>query len=376
LASGDLVGVMVIKKSAKNNASKQLHYEHHKSAPESDGGELRQDLITGKWIVLATTRAKRPDDFIGERSQPTALAKVDNDCPFCRLDKFVQEPDVVRLPDDPDKWQVHIFPNKYPAFCREDDLRTWQVGPYRAMESVGYHEVLATRWHNEIDSRLSTRQLSLQLEALVLRYRQLKEKPAVNYIQIIKNHGKEAGASLQHPHHQIFTVPVLPSDIRDMLEGAHRYRESHEIDPFEAMVRFEEESGDRIVAENDHFVAFCPYASRVPFETWVVPREHNPFFENVGPEQRTALAEILSVVFKQLYIGLNDPPYNYYILSAPCDDTGFVCDRVMFDNFRWHLQILPRLNVWGGFEMGTGLEIVTTAPEESARHLRGQVIEQ
>jgi len=342
---------------------------------KKDVGEIRQDLVTGKWVVMATGRANKPSDFSKERKKPKKLAKVVKDCPFCDLDKFKQEPDVLRLPDDPDEWELHVFGNKYPAFDPTEEFRTWQRGPYRAIESVGYHELLATRYHNEVDALLTYRQMALQLEALVLRYRQLKEKPSVSYIQIIKNHGEEAGASLAHPHHQIFTVPVLPSDVKDLLQGAQSYRAKNDEEVFVVMVDYELKEKTRVVCENEKFVAFCPYASRAMFEVWVMPKEPNPYFENLSPGDRDELAEIMVKVFGSLYVGLNDPPYNYYILSAPCDDTGMAGAGENYQDWRWHIQILPRLSKWGGFELGTGLEITTALPEESAAFLREQSID-
>jgi len=338
-------------------------------------GELRQDLVTGKWVVVATGRAKKPSSFLKERPKPKKPPKTVNDCPFCNLEKYPQAPDILRLPDDPDEWELHIFNNKYPAFNPTDDFRSWQNGPYRAMESVGYHELLATRHHNQIDALLSYRQMSLQIEALVSRYRQLKEKPSVSYIQIIKNHGEDAGASLEHPHHQIFTVPVVPSDIKDVMNGSLEYAADNGNEVFDTIIDFELKENVRTIYENDKFVAFCPYSSRVPFEIWIVPKEPNPYFENLSPKDREALSEVMVKVFASLYVGLNDPSYNYYILSAPCDDTSSVREHKGYKNFRWHIQVMPRLNTWGGFEMGTGLEITTALPEDSAAFLREQKID-
>lgn len=332
-------------------------------------GEMRQDIITGKWVVVAPGRTKRPHDVVQERSLPT-LPRFKKNCPFCELDKFPQEPDSVRLPDDPQHWQVHIFPNKYPAFFPADDFRSWHKGPYRVAEAVGYHDLLATRWHDEIDGRLTQQQWLWQLEALVLRYRQLRSKPSVNYIQIIKNYRPEAGQSLEHPHHQIFTVPVLPAKIAQLLQGAERYAKQHGQDGFSVMLEYERQSGERTIGENDHFTAFCPFASEVPFQICIMPRQPNPFFENIGPQERQALAQMMQHVMGRLYLGLKDPPYNYYIHSAPCDETGFVCSREQFEHFRWHIDIVPRLSPQGGFEIGTGLDINTTWPEASAVFLR------
>ena len=347
------------RKKTKQPESKSVH-----------AGELRQDLVTGKWAAIATGRAKRPHSFSRKEGRATDVPKYKDDCPFCNLAKYPQEPDVVRLPDDDETWRVHIFGNKYPAFVAKEEFRSWQKGPYRAMEAVGYHEVLATRDHNDGDAALSLADLNLQLEALQIRYQELMTKPSVNYIQIMKNSGPEAGASLEHPHHQLFTTPVLPADISDMLHGAEKYANDNNTSPFTALVDFELESGERVVWENEQFVVFCPYASRTPFALWIAPKKPNPFWHDISTEERIALTEALSKALRRLAKGLNNPSYNYFINSAPCDDTGFVCNIESFQHFRWHIEILPRFGALGGFEMVTGLEIVTALPEESAEFLR------
>lgn len=346
---------------------------------KTDIGELRQDPITGKWVVIVPGRGKRPNDFVEQEKSKgkediTSIPKYKDDCPFCNLVQFPQEPVVLRLPDDPDNWQVQVFGNKYPAFIPKDEFRTRMEGPYRALEAIGYHEVLATRYHNQLDGHVNEQLLALEIEALVLRYRQLRTKLSVNYIQIIKNHGPEAGASLEHPHHQIFTVPVLPSDIGDLLHGTERYAKKNDEKAFTIILDFERSEKRRIVWENDHFTAFCPFASRVPFEVWILPRESNPFFDTIGPQQREALAETLHQVLGRISSGLHDPSLNYYIHSAPCDVTGLSCDTTEFGHFRWHIEVLPRLSKFGGFELGTGLEINTMAPEEAATFLREQTV--
>ena len=337
-------------------------------------GELRQDIVTGKWVVIATTRAKRPNDLAEKEEIKPRLVHYKEDCPFCNLIDNPQEPDLLRLPDTDEDWQVHIFANKYPAFVPGDEVESWNMGPYRVLSANGYHELLATRWHDQSEALNPVSTIELQLEAFVLRYRQLKTKPAVNYIQIIRNYGAIAGASQEHPHNQIFTTPVLPSDVHDMLHGAEYYAQREGRDPFTALLEFELAEGTRIVWENEHFVVLCPFASRVPFETWIVPREPEPFFENLDAAHRTALAEAMQQVFRRLAKGLHDPAYNYFIYSAPCDDTGIVCNREAFQHYRWHLAITPRFGSWGGFEMATSLEINPTLPEEAAEFLREVVL--
>lgn len=345
----------------------------HQAYPE-DAGELHQDLITGNWVAIATGRAKRPHDFATERKNPVAIARYKQDCPFCNLAKFPQAPDVLRLPNTADGWQAHIFPNKFPAFSPKEEFRAWNTGPYRAMESVGYHEILALRRHNQIEALMTTKELEMQIEALVLRYRQLRTLPSINYIQIIKNHGPEAGGSIAHPHNQIFAIPILPPDMADQLHGAERYAAKFKKNVFQVALDFERFAGKRVVYENEHFTAFCPFASRVPFETWIMPRDDQPFFEQIGPVERASFADAMQQVFGRLYTGLKNPAYNYFIHSAPCDDTGFVCSLESFRNFRWHMEIMPRLGAYGGFELGTNVDITTALPEESAAFLREQLL--
>lgn len=335
--------------------------------------ELRQNPITGTWVIISPERAKR---LSATETQPSnkPLQKYRDDCPFCNLTKYPQAPDVLRLPNDDTSWQVHIFQNKYPAFTKEQEFRSWNEGIYRATSAVGYHELLATRQHNHSDAKAPRHIIELELEALVLRYRQLKQESSVNYIQIIKNHGKESGASLEHPHHQIFSIPVLPSDIANLLHGTQRYADKHGEKAFTIILDYEREYKKRIVFENEYFTAFCPYASRVPYETWIMPRKHNPFFEDIGPTEMVALAENLQQVLGKIYTGLNNPPYNYYIHSAPCDENGFVCDKNLFNYFRWHVVIMPRLSIAAGFELGTGIEINTVLPEDAATFLREQTL--
>lgn len=338
-------------------------------------GQLRQDPITEKWVAIATERSKRPDEgHTFKKEFPTLKPRYKDDCPFCNLAEHPQEPDVLRLPDDPLHFQVHVFANKYPAFKPSKEFRAWNEGPYRALDSVGYHELVATRYHNQDTAVADKKLIALELEAIILRYRQLQGEIGVNYIQVIKNHGKEAGASIEHPHHQMFSIPVLPADIAELLHGTERFAKKHNEKAFTVILDYERNEQKRIVFENEYFTAFCPFASRVPYETWIMPRKSNPFFETIGPEEREALAESLQQVLGRLYTGLNDPAYNYYIHSAPCDESGFVCDKSLFGHFRWHISILPRITTWAGFELGTGIEINTVLPEDAAAFLREQTL--
>lgn len=334
-----------------------------------ESGELRQDLVSGKWVIVATGRASRPQKE-KEKKALSKLPKYKDNCPFCNLSAYPQAPDVICLPDDPERWQFHIFENKYPALLPKKDYRSWRVGPHNVVEAVGYHELLAPRWHNQTEWNMTETEVAVMLEALVLRYRQLRTQSSVNYIQIIRNHGPAAGASLEHPHHQMFALPVIPDEVHDKLLGSGRYFQANDKEVFEEMLRFEMECGDRVVYEDDAFVAFCPYASRVSYEVWIMPKNPSPYFENIGPVEREGLATALRTVLTKLYTALDDPALNYVVYSAPCDDAGGFSGSSIRKSYRWHVSIMPRLSTWGGFEVGTGLEIIEVTPEKAAEILR------
>ncbi len=331
-------------------------------------GEMRQDFITGKWALIAAGRAKRPQHK--KITEKRVLPKYQADCPFCNLAQYPQEPDIILMPDDAEKWVFHIFANKYPALTPKVDFRAWSQGPYRAVEAVGYHELLAPRWHDYHETKMSVSHVALELEALVLRYRELKNKDSVSYIQILKNYGAEAGGSLEHPHYQIFTTPIIPSDVQDLLRGTDEYWAKNQRNAFADMLEFERSFGERVVWENDYATVFCPFAPREPHEVWIMPREHESDFGNIGPKEREDVAEAIQQALRRLYIAFDNPSYNLVIHSAPCDSVGWVGKPSTYQQFRWHIQILPRVNVWGGFELGTGLEIVAAVPEDSAEAMR------
>ena len=339
--------------------------------PHPTASELRQDPVTGKWVVIASGRAKRPKDVASTMAAHPPLPAYVERCPFCNFHDFPQEPDTLVLPRRGKNWRVRAFPNKFPAFVPQDHARAWKVGPYTAMEGVGFHEVIITRPHNGFLFQLPERDLLLYLRAWRERYQSLMVRPSVAYIQIIENHGRASGGSLEHSHAQLFAVPILPRDeIIDLLTGAERYFRENTTCAYCDIVEFEREQTVRLTVENDRFVAFAPFASRVPYEQWVVPKEHAAGFEQLTDDDLPLFAAALQAALRCLARAFHDPPYNLYLYSAPCDTEGYVCEKDTFSHFHWHAQILPRLNTWGGFEIATGMEIVSALPEAAAEFLR------
>jgi UDPglucose--hexose-1-phosphate uridylyltransferase len=334
--------------------------------------ELRQDPITGKWVVLATARAKKPEDFKKGAAEKEEIPNRKPECPFCDQKKFPQKPTTLELPSG-DDWRVRVFPNKFPALVEKDSVKERQEGIYRAIEGVGYHEVVVSRGHNDYPYRSSEADLMLYLKALRERYLHFTKQPTVNYVQIIENHLQGAGASLEHMHGQIFALPIVPTDeVLDLLDGAEKYFQKQKRCGYCDIIEYERRQKTRVIFENDLFILLAPFAPRVSFEQWILPKEHQSGFERLTDVELPQLVEVVKRATEGLNKGFANPPYNMYLYSSPCDDTGSYYPRDQYAHFHWQMHFLPRMGMMAGFEMATGVEISTTLPEDDANFLRSQ----
>jgi UDPglucose--hexose-1-phosphate uridylyltransferase len=195
------------------------------------------------------------------------------------------------------------------------------------------------------------------------RYITLSEDPRFEMVIIFKNHGANAGTSLRHSHSQIIATPVTPMHIRHRIEEAMRYFDDNGRCVYCEMIEKEKKLEERIVLETENFIVFEPFASRSPFETWVLPKRHNSTFDNITPERCKELAYAMRLIMIKLYKSLNNPDYNYMFFSSPCHERGL-------EYYHWHIQIVPRVASVAGFEMGSGIYINTVIPESAAKFLR------
>lgn len=341
-----------------------IQIEKTKKSSHSES-ELRQDVVTGDWVVIALARAKRPHEFSEFRRAVDDAGK--DKCLFEHPEETGQEKDTLIYQTGNGDWSLRVFPNKYPAFARARVPKPLEEGPYFAMTGTGYHEIVVTRDHYHSLALLETWQVAEVLDAYQDRYLSLMNKKSVNYIQIFHNHGKEAGASIAHPHSQLMAIPVISPYIQLELKGAEQYWKSHRQRVYTIMAEYESETKKRVVYENDDFIAFCPFASRAAFEVWVLPKKRrNPYFERITDDEKFRLAEVLQKALLAIYNGLGDPPYNFYIHTAPCDGRDYPF-------YQWHIEILPHTATWAGFELSTGIEISTIQPEAAAEFLREQL---
>jgi len=230
------------------------------------------------------------------------------------------------------------------------------------MDGAGFHEVIITRDHKKHLALLPIEKVEEVIKAYQERYLALMEHKCVNYISIFHNHGREAGATIPHPHSQLIAMPILPSDIRRSLQGAKTYREEHNRCVHCTMLKWEREER-RSIFQNEHFIVYAPFVPRTAFELRIYPREHKSNFEKISKTERKYLAEALWWALYKLYKGLKDPAYNFFIHTAPCDGKDY-------KYYHWHFEIWPKTAIWAGFELGTGIEISTIEPEEVAKFLR------
>ena len=335
-----------------------------KEIQKNNVSELRQDLVTGDWVVIATGRAKRPEEFavkekIEEKEDP------EQKCFFCYPEETGQEKDVLLYQNGED-WSLRVFPNKYPAFSQNGDkVNHLEEGPYFGMDGIGFHELVITRDHKKSIALLDKLAVAEILDAYQNRYIDLMNKKSVNYIEIFHNHGKEVGASIPHPHSQIVAIPVISPYVKGELDGAENYHKVNGECAYCAMVEWESKNPRRIIFENEDFMAFCPYSSRVAFEVWVMPKKHSPYFERISNKGKMACAELLQKSLEKIYKALNNPPYNFYLHTSPCDGKDY-------PHYHWHIEILPHTSIWAGFELSTGIEVSTIEPEVAADFLRKQ----
>ena len=328
--------------------------------------ELRQNMATKQWVIIATERARRPEEFIDWSQRPVnqALPPYDPDCPFCRGNEEGPEMETLRLPQGSEQWQVRVVKNRFPALSQEGDrLRNFD-GVHRSISGVGYHEVvIEAPQHNTTPALINADEMSQVLMAFQMRGVAMSLDDRVEHVIYFKNHGVRAGTSLMHPHSQIIALPVVPYDVRARDEEARRYFDDTGSCVYCAMLEDELRDQRRVIIENEDYVAFLPYAALSPFHVWIVPREHHSSFLMVSPISLHRLAALIGDVLRRMYYGLNDPDYNVVVRTAPVK-------AWYADYLHWYVSLIPRVSQTAGFELGSGMYINTALPEDSAEFLR------
>ncbi|MCP4581272.1 MAG: galactose-1-phosphate uridylyltransferase [candidate division Zixibacteria bacterium] len=326
--------------------------------------ELRKDPIIGRWVIISTERGKRPTDF-----PSMAKTREPRLCPFCPSNEASTPPEVAAVRSDGSDsnesgWTLRVVPNKFPALKIEGDLNREGVGIFDKMNGVGAHEVIIeTPDHMKDLVDLEFEDFKNVIRAYRDRILDLNKDPRFKYILVFKNQGEAAGASLEHSHSQLIATPILPKRVMEELSGAKQYYDFKERCVYCDIIRQELNEDVRVIAYNDSFVAVQPFASRFPFETWLMPRFHESAFEKIRGETIEQMVPVFKETLKRLSVALNNPPYNFMIHTAPSDNH-------FSSEYHWHIEIIPKLVKVAGFEWGTGFYINPTTPEDAANFLK------
>ena len=338
--------------------------------------ELRHDPIQKRWVIIAPDRGRRPIE-LSKDGGDEAVRPAER-CPLCPGHEARTPPELLTLPEVAEPgasgWKVRVVPNKYPALRIEGELDRRAHGHYDQINGIGAHEVIVeTAIHGLMLAELPTADIGLVLRSYRERLRDLMRDPRFRYVLIFKNHGARAGASLYHSHSQLIATPVTPRTVAVELNTAREHYAVKERCLFCDILQQEMEEQQRIVAQDRHFVTFCPYASRFPFEMTLMPRVHSHDFAALDDDGLRRMARHLKEVLGRMNESLSHPPYNFLLHTAPNTQsrslrTGYWTS--LASDWHWHLEILPQLTSVAGFEWGTGFYINPTAPERAAEHLR------
>lgn len=326
--------------------------------------ELRKDPVTGRWVIIATDRGKRPTDFLRSTSQV-----VSGFCPFCYGNEDKTPPEVLCYRSDGGAknapgWNLRVVPNKFPALGIEGNLNRQGEGIFDKMNGVGAHEVIIeTPDHHLTLATMGEQAVEDLFWAFRDRTLDLKKDRRFRYILLFKNHGESAGASLEHSHSQIIALPIIPIQVKEELDGSKAHYDYKERCVYCDILRQELDSGLRIIDESEGFVALAPYAPRFPFETWLLPKNHDSCFEDAQKREYQDLSKILKRLLQKMDSVLDHPSYNMVIHNSAVTDS-------VNEYYHWHIEIMPKLSKVAGFEWGTGFYINPVTPEDAAKFMR------
>ncbi|MFA5080427.1 MAG: galactose-1-phosphate uridylyltransferase [Candidatus Paceibacterota bacterium] len=314
--------------------------------------ELRNNLLSGDWVIIAPTRSRLPEN--------------NTNCPFCNL-KNQETPILIynngKIVTDARKWTTIVLPNKYPIFvplvneCSSRDEDCYKI------KSSGHHELIVTADHDKNINELPIKKIKEIFDCYQSRIIALKKDKFVKYVFIFQNCGKKAGASQAHPHSQIITIPFIDKELKLIISNAKKHFEENGKCLHCEIIEKEIQINKRIIAENKTFIAYIPFAPRFIYQIIITPKRHSNLFEDISDEEKLDLAEIFKKILQKYDKKLDKPDYNFYLHNSPSDNKNY-------DYFHWYFSLTPRLTYLAGFEIGANMEIITKYPEDQAKILK------
>lgn len=338
--------------------------------------ELRRDPVVGYWTIISEERGWRP---MMDHRPPKITAE--RDCPFCEGKERLTTPEVYALrpagtaPNGPG-WEVRAVLSQMPMLAdKTDDGHSHGVGIYDMRAGVGRHEVIVETPHHRHDlDEFPLEHVEKVVRTYAQRIAELEKDPRFDYPLLFKNHGLISGTAvdvIRHSRSQLIGLPIIPKRAKEELQMTKNYFERRERCVFCDILSQETAGRTRTVTENGSFFAYCPFASRAPFEMWILPKKHSADFAKTEGGAFTDLAWVLRQCLVRLRNVLEDPPYNIILHTVPFRHRKkTVYWKTIEEDYHWYLQITPHLTMSAGFEWGTGIHINPTPPEEAAQLLR------
>jgi UDPglucose--hexose-1-phosphate uridylyltransferase len=319
--------------------------------------QMRLNPLNGRWVTIVPDRHRRPSDFAPR--DHTIELEAARPCPFCPGNEEATPPAAETYGPD-GGWLVRVVPNLYPAFSGDDALTVEHLGPvFTQARASGAHEVFVlTPEHDAAWTDLDDRHAGLVMAALRDRLEEHARHPHIRYSQAIVNHGREAGASLSHPHGQLLGMPFVPGEMAEELAGFTRFGEACLLC---TTIEAEVAAGHRVVQADDRIVVVAPFWSGSPFEMLLLPTAHEPHLTRADPRDLAAAGRMLRDILGRLRRTVGDVSYNVVFHTAPHHHRD--------EGYHWHVHVVPRITSVAGFEQGTGVLINIVAPELAAQSL-------
>lgn len=328
---------------------------------------FRKNMITNDWVIFAPNRANRPMELKNDEVDNIRILSerpsFKEGCPFCRGNETPDDKEILRIPASSD-WSVRIMENKYSSVDRHATPKRRKGLLHKEMEGFGIHDVIVDHpMHNQTLALMGLDEISTLMQAYLARYRELLANELVRHVVIFKNQGIRAGGSLEHPHSQIYGLPVIPFETNIRLREMERYYDLNDSCLLCDVVKDELEGKSRIIYENSHFLSLMPYAALSPYHFWIVPKKHCPTFALISPGEIEAMADCLKNVFGKLYFLLHNPDFNYVVQSI----ARFEREE---SYFHWYLSVIPHMKHKGGLEYSGGVYVNPVLPETAAEEMR------
>ncbi|MGB3511606.1 MAG: galactose-1-phosphate uridylyltransferase [Microcoleaceae cyanobacterium] len=325
---------------------------------------IRLNKTTREWVIYAPNRGQRPHDFQQKDSEQIFLENHSPNCPFCSGNEKRLGEIFLEIPNPQNtNWQTRVVANSFPALTPDENTERKLEGIYLTMPGYGRHElIIESADHSQNISTMPIEEVKILIDTYHQRYIELMEIDESMMVIIFRNHGKRAGASLRHPHSQIIATSIVPQHRRWQEEEAQRYYDDWGRCVYCEILEFERQNRKRVIQENSSFLAFVPFAAKVPFEIWIMPKEHQADFGSISEQEKFDFALILKNMLTKLSEKLNNPDYNYVINTA----ARYKGEE---PQVHWYCQIQPRITTPAGFEIGSGISINPSLPELDAEFL-------